>query len=76
MDAAANEAFGDETWDSLQDASDHWRAVPAVITEPITGHAVAVTRSGAGDGMYPFWLGRDADGKVACVVTTFLHDLQ
>ena len=76
VDAGSNEAFGDEVWERLSKASDGWDAVPAVVTDPDTGHAVAVSNSGAGDGMYPFWLGRDADGQVACVVTTFIHDIK
>ncbi|TCC10428.1 DUF4241 domain-containing protein [Kribbella soli] len=76
VDAAANEAFGDGAWDRLAGACDDWKAVPAVVTDPVSGHAIAVTNSGAGDGMYPFWLGRDAEGKVVCVVTTFMHDIQ
>ncbi|OPF71577.1 hypothetical protein VT50_0233195 [Streptomyces antioxidans] len=50
--------------------------IPGVITAPSNGHQVAVFPSGAGDGVYPTWLGRDADGQVTCFVTTFRHDLE
>lgn len=76
VDADSNEAFDDGVWDRLSKASDSWDAVPAVVTDPDTGHAIAVSTSGSGDGMYPFWLGRDADGQVVCVVTTFMHDIK
>jgi len=76
VDAGANEAFDDDAWDNLAKACDGWDGVPAVVTDPATGQAIAVSNSGAGDGLYPIWLGRDADGEVAWVVTTFMHDIK
>jgi len=75
VDAAASDALSEGVaFNDLGDACGDWSAIPAVVTDPGTGQAVAVSTSGAGDGFYPIWLGRDADGQVGCVVTTFLHD--
>ncbi|MFD4371773.1 DUF4241 domain-containing protein [Streptomyces sp. NPDC058486] len=41
----------------------------AFVAEGENGHTIAVFASGWGDGLYPTWTGRDADGEVACFVT-------
>ncbi|GAA4631436.1 DUF4241 domain-containing protein [Actinoallomurus vinaceus] len=78
VDMGANTAFAqqDDPWENLTEVSRGWDVVPAVVTDPATGHAIAVTHSGAGDGLYPTWIGRDADDEVTCVVTTFMHDIK
>jgi Protein of unknown function (DUF4241) len=35
------------------------------------GHTIAVFKSGWGDGCYPTWIGRAADGSLACFATEF-----
>ena len=42
------------------------------VTEPADGHEIVAFSSGWGDGHYPTWLGRDADGTLVEVVTEFL----
>ncbi|MFD3633480.1 DUF4241 domain-containing protein [Streptomyces sp. NPDC058664] len=43
----------------------------AFLVEGEDGHTVAVFDSGWGDGCYPTWIGRDADGEAVCFVTDF-----
>lgn len=43
---------------------------PYVLTGP-GGHQVAVFQSGHGDGSYPTWVGRDAEGEITCFLTDF-----
>ncbi|MFF2773625.1 DUF4241 domain-containing protein [Streptomyces sp. NPDC058052] len=40
----------------------------AFVAEGENGHTIAVFASGWGDGLYPTWVGRDADGEAACFV--------
>ena len=42
------------------------------VTEPEDGHEIVAFSSGWGDGRYPTWIGRDADGAVVELVTEFL----
>ncbi|MEU7477686.1 DUF4241 domain-containing protein [Lentzea sp. NPDC042327] len=44
----------------------------AVLTEPTSGATLVAYHSGWGDGTYPVWIGRSADGEVACFVADML----
>ncbi|MEE1756990.1 DUF4241 domain-containing protein [Streptomyces sp. SP18CS02] len=74
-DVACDESFpdcqGDEgpLWDAFDQAD--WSNGPHLITAPDTGHNLVAFTSGWGDGVYPTWVGRDADGAITCFVTDF-----
>ncbi|MFI5805404.1 DUF4241 domain-containing protein [Streptomyces sp. NPDC051561] len=74
-DAAADESFpdcqGDEgpLWDAFD--ADPYNPGPYTVTAPATGHNLIAFTSGWGDGAYPTWLGRDADGNITCFITDF-----
>lgn len=74
-DAAADREFpaceGDEgpLWDAFEQSS--WSPGPHRITAPETGHTLVAFSSGWGDGAYPTWVGRDADGEITAFVTDF-----
>jgi Protein of unknown function (DUF4241) len=57
-------------WDELADAVMDNES--AVLEDPETGTNLIAFSSGWGDGAYPVWLGRCADGQVACVVADTL----
>ncbi|MFK0201177.1 DUF4241 domain-containing protein [Streptomyces lavendulae] len=73
-DKAADDSFpdceGDEgpLWDAFEGAG-HGPGPYLVAGEH--GHNIAAFGSGWGDGHYPTWVGRDADGEVTCFVTDF-----
>ncbi|MGW7290538.1 DUF4241 domain-containing protein [Streptomyces sp. NPDC054847] len=75
-DAACDESFPDcvgdkgPLWDAF-DAGGDAGLGPHTITAPDTGHNLIAFMSGWGDGAYPTWVGRDADGDVTCFVTDF-----
>lgn len=48
-----------------------------VTVDPGTGGNLIAYQSGRGDGSYPVWIGRTADGDVTCLVADMLiaHDL-
>ncbi|MEU9476339.1 DUF4241 domain-containing protein [Streptomyces sp. NPDC048191] len=50
---------------------EHDHGVP-VVDDPATGTDLIAHRSGRGDGTYPVWIGRVADGGVACFVADLL----
>jgi hypothetical protein len=56
-------------WDLFVEAED--AAVAAVVTDPDAGQSLAVFNSGWGDGAYPTWIGRTADGGLACFAIEF-----
>ncbi|GAA2687192.1 MULTISPECIES: DUF4241 domain-containing protein [Actinosynnema] len=80
VDASAAKALGeavDERYDRDEDldpdAAEHrteW------LTDPETGGGMVVLTSPHGDGAFPTWIGRAADGSVACLVldTLFLPE--
>ncbi|MEU4153705.1 DUF4241 domain-containing protein [Streptomyces sp. NPDC026659] len=74
-DASADGAFpeceGDEgpLWDALEDGK--WAPRPHRITSTEGGHDLIAFTSGWGDGAYPTWIGRNADGEVTCFLTDF-----
>ncbi|WP_171117421.1 DUF4241 domain-containing protein [Streptomyces sp. Z423-1] len=43
-----------------------------VVDDPESGGNLIVYPSGRGDGCYPVWIGRDADGEVTCLVADML----
>ncbi|MFD7101164.1 DUF4241 domain-containing protein [Streptomyces xanthophaeus] len=56
-------------WAAMESADDG----PGVfLAEAEDGHTLAGFSSGWGDGCYPTWVGRDAEGRVTCFVTDFL----
>lgn len=74
-DASADGAFpGTEdeegaVWAAMERVGDG----PGVfMAEGEDGHNLAGFTSGWGDGAYPTWIGRDAEGAVTCFVTDFL----
>lgn len=77
VDASASAVFsaltvdGDEgpIWDAL--VCGDGCAIATVIEAPGTSHTIAVFNTGWGDGCYPTWVGRTADGAIACFVTDF-----
>ncbi|WP_329563843.1 DUF4241 domain-containing protein [Kitasatospora sp. NBC_01266] len=78
VDAAASTALGDflgEEYELLNDAlfgNEVPEPVgPVALTDPASGHNVVAFASGWGDGCYPTWLGRDADGRVTGYLTEF-----
>ena len=74
-DAAAEQGFPEAEedegplWDAFEDSD--WSEGPHLIRSPGTGHTLAAFTSGWGDGAYPTWTGRGADGEVTCFVTDF-----
>jgi hypothetical protein len=65
----------DRTEDVLINEMDWEGPVPglaAAVTDPATGANVVLVGSGWGDGSYPTFIGRDADGVVVRFVTDFL----
>ncbi|WP_203887330.1 DUF4241 domain-containing protein [Planotetraspora kaengkrachanensis] len=60
---------GDDAWD-------HDTALEAA--DPATGTNLIAYSSGRGDGSYPVWIGRTADGEVTCLVADMLilHDMK
>lgn len=72
LDTVAHHSFpgtDDESgvvWDGLDNSPSY---PTAFVAEGENGHDIAVFASGWGDGLYPTWVGRDADGEVACFVT-------
>ncbi|MFE3495361.1 DUF4241 domain-containing protein [Streptomyces sp. NPDC059175] len=44
----------------------------AELVDPLTGANLVAFPSGTGGGSYPVWIGRDADGEVACFVADML----
>lgn len=74
-DAAAEQGFPEAQedegalWDAFEDSD--WSEGPHLIRSPGTGHTLAAFTSGWGDGAYPTWTGRGADGEVTCFVTDF-----
>ncbi|MCC3763329.1 DUF4241 domain-containing protein [Glycomyces sp. TRM65418] len=65
----------DRTEEVLIDEADWEGPVPGLasaVTDPTTGANVVLVGSGWGDGSYPTFIGRDADGAVVRFVTDFL----
>jgi hypothetical protein len=65
----------DQTEDVFINEMDWEGPVPgraAAVTDPVTGANVVLVGSGWGDGSYPTFIGRDADGAVVRLVTDFL----
>ncbi|MGW0993664.1 DUF4241 domain-containing protein [Streptomyces sp. NPDC002523] len=45
---------------------------PGETTDPVTGTNLIAYHSGMGDGSYPVWIGRTAEGEVTCLVADML----
>ncbi|AEW99823.1 DUF4241 domain-containing protein [Streptantibioticus cattleyicolor] len=82
VDAQTFEAIGEEEDFADRVVSAMWEddagaPGPKRTPDPVTlaveddGHAVVVFSTGWGDGVYPTWIGRTADGDVACFLTDF-----
>ncbi|MFE3287935.1 DUF4241 domain-containing protein, partial [Streptomyces sp. NPDC059233] len=73
-DAAADESFPDcegdvgPLWDAFEKTG---HAPGAHRVEGEAGHDLVAFSSGWGDGSYPTWVGRDAEGEITCFVTDF-----
>ncbi|GGV20332.1 hypothetical protein GCM10010293_16010 [Streptomyces griseoflavus] len=57
--------------DVLAAACEHGCA-PGETTDPDTGTNLIAYHSGMGDGSYPVWIGRTAEGEVTCLVADML----
>ncbi|THV26455.1 DUF4241 domain-containing protein [Glycomyces paridis] len=65
----------EETEERLIDATDWEGPVPGLVsavTDTATGANVVIVGTGWGDGVYPTFIGRDAEGAVTRLVTDFL----
>ncbi|MFD5560436.1 DUF4241 domain-containing protein [Kitasatospora griseola] len=74
LDASAVGPIGElveQDADPVIDAIHDARHRPAVVTDPGTGHTMAAFTTGWGDGHYPTWVGRAADGRVVGFVSEF-----
>ncbi|MER8038744.1 DUF4241 domain-containing protein [Streptomyces hydrogenans] len=71
LDTAAHHSFPgtDDEKGVIWEVLDAPQSPNAFLVEGENGHTAAVFVSGWGDGLYPTWVGRDADGGVACFVT-------
>ncbi|MFE4990145.1 DUF4241 domain-containing protein [Streptomyces mirabilis] len=73
VDATMAEELGRRFWDGrvagTQDEDDNGIAT---VDDPATGTNLIAYPSGRGDGSYPVWIGRDADGDVTCFVADML----
>ncbi|MFF0292510.1 DUF4241 domain-containing protein [Kitasatospora sp. NPDC004614] len=61
------EQDADPVVDAIHDAGPR----PATVTDPASGHTMVAFTTGWGDGHYPTWVGRDADGQVTGFVSEF-----
>jgi len=74
-DASAENAFPEAEeeegplWEAFENSD--WSAGPHLVTSLDGGHTLAAFISGWGDGFYPTWIGRTADGEVTCFLTDF-----
>jgi hypothetical protein len=73
-------ADGDLEWmqDLMLDVADRSAAPTVMANSDEDGEPVLVAfRTGEGDGQYPTWAGRNANGDITCFVTDFLlHEAQ
>jgi hypothetical protein len=65
----AMEPIVDESFDTLSDVSG---GESVEVSDPKSGATLVAFGSGRGDGSYPAWVGRTAEGAVACFVADML----
>jgi len=70
FDASAAARFSRLDWRDIGEAI--WDAITAPVSDAESGANMIAFRSGWGDGSYPVWIGRSADGEVACFVADML----
>jgi len=74
LDASGRDALPN-LFEERQEQADLWEAdSPSYVevSDPATGSNLIAYLSGMGDGSYPVWIGRDADGEVTCFIADML----
>jgi hypothetical protein len=75
LDASGREELG-RLVEELEDEYNEMDLLDSELRAPETGTNLIAYQSGLGDGSYPVWIGRDADGEVTAFVADMLilHD--
>ncbi|GHF69144.1 hypothetical protein FHX82_003472 [Amycolatopsis bartoniae] len=74
VDAASIATFGEDYIDRIMmslDTREEDYTAPCTVTDEEGRVVVVSCSSGDGDGYYPTWVGRTADGEIACFLTDF-----
>lgn len=76
MDAAAGQALGalmtGEGGDTLPDEMEvNYKDTWSYLLKEVDGHTIALFSAGWGDGVYPSYIGKDANGVICRLVTNF-----
>ncbi|MGK5548784.1 DUF4241 domain-containing protein [Streptomyces sp. URMC 127] len=73
LDVAARDALAADPDARLElAASAGGEAVCSEFHDPVSGANAIAFPSGAGDGSYPVWIGRDRDGAITCLIADML----
>ncbi|MFC6017568.1 DUF4241 domain-containing protein [Plantactinospora solaniradicis] len=77
LDASGRDALG-AAYEHRQQSDAREDDKETEVADPATGTNLIAFPSGAGDGSYPVWIGRTADGEVTCLVADMLvlHDMR